>query len=93
MTKAWLGLMLKRLGKACGIDNLHPHRFRHTYAVNWLRSGAPERVLMLNAGWKKKVPETYFRTVGMDDVTRFRKQGLARAWRLFVVRELSSPAG
>ncbi len=74
MTRAWLGLMLKRLGKACGIDNLHPHRFRHTHAVNWLRSGAPERVLMLNAGWKKKVPETYFRTIGMDDVARFHRE-------------------
>ena len=68
MTKAWSLLMLKRLGKKCGIDNLHPHRFRHTYAVAWLRSGAPERVLMLNAGWKKKVPETYFRTLGASDV-------------------------
>jgi len=29
---------------------------------------------MLNAGWKKKVPETYFRTVGMDDVARFHRE-------------------
>ena len=74
MTKAWSLLMLKRLGKKCGIDNLHPHRFRHTYAVAWLRSGAPERVLMLNAGWKKKVPETYFRTLGASDVARFHRE-------------------
>ena len=74
MTKAWLPRMCKRLGKKCGLYNLHPQRFRHTYAVAWLRAGKPERVLMLNAGWKKKVPETYFRTVGLDDVARFHRE-------------------
>ncbi|MCH8279783.1 MAG: hypothetical protein J4N89_04895 [Chloroflexi bacterium] len=29
----------------------------------------PERILMLNVGWKK-IPETYFRTLGAEDVTR-----------------------
>ena len=65
-------------------------RFRHTYAVNWLRSGAPERVLMLNAGWKKKVPETYFRTLGMDDVTRFHRE-ISRGDRLGQGNGLGKP--
>ncbi len=28
-----------RLGAAAGIDDLHPHRLRHTAATRWLRAG------------------------------------------------------
>ena len=73
MEPDWLRHMLSRLGKDAGVSNLHPHRFRHTYAVTALRSGKPERVLMLNGGWKK-IPETYFRTLGADDVARFHRE-------------------
>jgi site-specific recombinase XerD len=69
MQPNWLYLMLKRLGERGGIPNLHTHRFRHTCAVNALRSGMPERVLMLAGGWKR-IPETYFRTLGAEDVAR-----------------------
>ena len=42
--------ILKRLGKRAGIANLHTHRFRHSYAVNALRAGMPERVLQIVGG-------------------------------------------
>lgn len=73
MQPNWLYLMLKRLGERGGIPNLHTHRFRHTYAVNALRSGMPERVLMLAGGWKR-IPETYFRTLGAEDVARVHRE-------------------
>lgn len=31
--------MLERNGKAAGVENVHPHRFRHTFAVEFLRNG------------------------------------------------------
>lgn len=31
--------MLNRLGTAANVDNVHPHRFRHTFAINFLRNG------------------------------------------------------
>ena len=65
--------ILKRLGKRAGIPNLHTHRFRHSYAVNALRSGMPERVLQLVGGWKK-IPDTYFRTLGAEDAKEFHRQ-------------------
>ena len=65
--------ILKRLGKRAGIPNLHTHRFRHSYAVNALRSGMPERVLQLVGGWRK-IPDTYFRTLGAEDAMEFHRQ-------------------
>ena len=57
--------ILKRLGKRAGISNLHTHRFRHSYAVNALRAGMPERVLEIVGGWKK-IPPTYSRTLELQ---------------------------
>ena len=73
MQPGWLYLMLKRLGKRAGIPNLHTHRFRHSYAINALRNGMPERVLQLVGGWRK-IPDTYFRTLGAEDARQFHRQ-------------------
>jgi site-specific recombinase XerD len=35
-----LGKLIKRLGEKAGVENAHPHRFRHTFATNVLRNGA-----------------------------------------------------
>ncbi|MEX0698901.1 MAG: tyrosine-type recombinase/integrase [Acidimicrobiia bacterium] len=58
----WLGLkgrvsgsglaqMVKRRGAAVGIEGLHPHRFRHTFAHMWLAAGGQEGDLQRIAGW------------------------------------------
>ena len=73
MQPNWLYLMLKRLGKRAGIPNLHTHQFRHSYAINALRNGMPERVLQFVGGWKK-IPDTYFRTLGAEDAQYFHRQ-------------------
>jgi site-specific recombinase XerD len=40
---------------AAGIDDLHPHRFRHTFAHAWLVNGGQERDLKRLAGWSSDV--------------------------------------
>ena len=65
--------VLKRLGKRAGIADLRPHRFRHSYTVNALRAGMPEQVLKIVGGWRK-IPETYFRTLGEEDAKQFHRQ-------------------
>jgi integrase/recombinase XerD len=34
-----LGNMLESLGARAGVQNVHPHRFRHTFAITFLRNG------------------------------------------------------
>ena len=65
--------ILNRLAKRANIDGVHPHRFRHSYAINALRAGMPEQVLKIVGGWRK-IPETYFRTLGEEDAREFHQQ-------------------
>ena len=37
---------------AAGLTDVHPHRFRHTFAHRWLAGGGQERDLMMLAGWR-----------------------------------------
>lgn len=66
----WLYLMVKRLGKRANVPHLRPHMFRHTFAMNALRNGMPEEYLKILGGWRK-IPETYFRTMGYEDAAAF----------------------
>lgn len=43
--------MLKRRGREAGVADVHPHRFRHTFAHQWLADGGQENDLVQLAGW------------------------------------------
>ena len=42
-------------GAQAGIEDLHPHRFRHTFAHDFLMNGGQERDLKRLAGWTSDV--------------------------------------
>lgn len=46
---------LKVRGAQAGIEDLHPHRFRHTFAHDYLMAGGQERDLKRLAGWSSDV--------------------------------------
>lgn len=46
------GDLIRRIGKRAGIEGLHPHRFRHTFAHRFLLEGGNEHDLMMLAGWR-----------------------------------------
>lgn len=63
--KLWLGKkgpighdglrqMLDRRAADAGVEGLHPHRFRHTFAHLWLAAGGQEQDLMRIAGWRSR---------------------------------------
>lgn len=37
LTTRGLSFVVASIGKAAGVENAHPHRFRHTFAVQWLK--------------------------------------------------------
>lgn len=49
-----VGTMLKRRCAEAGIDELHPHQFRHTFAHLWKVGGGNEDDLMRITGWKSR---------------------------------------
>lgn len=54
MTDSGIRQMLERRGNDAGVPNLHPHRFRHTFAHEWLAAGGQENDLMRLAGWRSR---------------------------------------
>ncbi len=52
LTDSGLRQVLERRAKEAGVDDVHPHRFRHTFAHSWLAAGMQEHDLMRLAGWR-----------------------------------------
>jgi site-specific recombinase XerD len=46
--------LLQRRGAAAGVEGLHAHRFRHTFAHSWLAEGGNEGDLMALTGWRSR---------------------------------------
>ena len=46
-----LSQMLRRRGDQADVADVHPHRFRHTWAHRWLAAGGQEGDLQSLAGW------------------------------------------
>jgi site-specific recombinase XerD len=54
LTDSGLRQMLEARGDQAGITHLHPHRFRHNFAHEWLANGGQETDLMRLAGWRSR---------------------------------------
>jgi site-specific recombinase XerD len=52
MTDSGITQMLRRRADQAGVDHLHPHRFRHTFAHLWKKAGGEGDDLMRLAGWR-----------------------------------------
>ena len=40
--------------KQAGLEHIHPHQFRHTFAHEWLAAGGTEESLMRITGWRSR---------------------------------------
>jgi site-specific recombinase XerD len=52
MTNSGIAQVIRRRCREVGIEPIHPHQFRHTFAHLWLSKGGGETDLMKLAGWK-----------------------------------------
>lgn len=53
-TESGITQTLRRRATQAGIADVHPHRFRHTFANAWLVAGGQETDLMRLAGWRSR---------------------------------------
>jgi site-specific recombinase XerD len=54
VTDSGISQIVEKRGLAAGIDGLHPHQLRHTFASGWLAQGGNETDLMRLAGWRSR---------------------------------------
>jgi integrase/recombinase XerD len=75
--------VIKGLGDKAGVKKCHPHRFRHTFAITYLRSGGDIFTLksLLGHGSLDMV-EHYTRIAEVDVELAHRKASPADNWRL-----------
>ena len=52
LSESGIAQMLRRRGSEANVEGLTPHRFRHTFAHQWLAGGGNEGDLQQLAGWR-----------------------------------------
>lgn len=75
--------LIERIGDRADVRNAHPHRFRHTFAINFLRNGGS--VLELKALLGHEKMETvliYARLAEVDLEAAQRRSNVADTWKL-----------
>ena len=71
------------MGAKAGVQNCHPHRFRHTFAVNFLRNGGNAFELQMALGHMTlQMAQTYLALAQADLDAAHRKASPVENWRL-----------
>ncbi|RIK40841.1 MAG: hypothetical protein DCC55_13890 [Chloroflexi bacterium] len=82
-TRRNLHQLLQRLGDRAGVAGVHPHRFRHTFAINFLRNGGNIFELKAILGHESlHTVQNYLRLAEADIETAGRTRSPADRWKL-----------
>lgn len=83
LTRNSLLKLFYRLGKVAGIEDCHPHRARHTFAISYLRFGGNEITLQELLGHESSdMLRTYVRIAQVDMINGHKVASPVENWRL-----------
>ena len=83
MNKDGLRLVITALGKKANVSKCHPHKFRHTFAITYLRSGGDLFTLKSLLGHSTlEMVEHYARIAEVDIEQAHQRASPADNWRL-----------
>jgi integrase/recombinase XerD len=83
MDRCALLKLVYRLAEVAGVRDAHPHRFRHTFAIQYLRNGGNERTLQDVLGHESlDMLRTYTRIAQVDMINGHQLASPVENWRL-----------
>ncbi|MDY6877320.1 MAG: tyrosine-type recombinase/integrase [Chloroflexota bacterium] len=83
LNKNALRLLITRLGEKAKVKKCHPHRFRHTFAITYLRAGGDLFTLQALLGHSSLEMVQYYARIAEIDVQQaHRRASPADNWRL-----------
>lgn len=74
MKRIWVLHLVERIGKRAGIFGVHPHAFRHTFAVEFLRNGGNIKSLMDLLGHVTEKMTLYYSHLAESDARNAHKK-------------------
>jgi integrase/recombinase XerD len=82
-TRDVLGRLLARIGERAGVPDVHPHRFRHTFAITFLRNGGDLLTLQALLGHSDlKMVQRYAHIVAADCQRAHQRSSPVDNWKL-----------
>lgn len=74
--------LIERLGEQAGIDNAHPHRFRHTFAITFLRNGGNIYLLKELLGHETLEMTMHYAKLADQDIDKASGHSPVDNWKL-----------